>query len=87
MSDSVDTLDDEGFISCKAAARLMSFRRDGSLGPDEDAHLERHLLACLNCRNFGRQLDLLAMLAKRYAAGGAPVIVVPIVADPDTPRS
>ena len=82
MSSFVDSLDDEGYISCKAAARLMSFRRDRPLGADEDEHLKRHLLACLNCQNFDRQLDLLAVLAKRYALGGAPVFVDSIESSP-----
>lgn len=74
MSDFVDTLDDEGYISCKAAARLMSFRRDRPLGAEEDENLNRHLLVCLNCQNFDHQLDVLAALAKRYALGGSPIV-------------
>jgi hypothetical protein len=75
MSNFVDSLDDEGYISCKAAARLMSFRRDRPLGRDEDENLKHHLSVCLNCRNFDHQLDILALLAKRYASGGSPILV------------
>jgi hypothetical protein len=83
MSNFGDSLDDEGYISCKAAARLMSFRRDRPLGVDEDENLKRHLSVCLNCQNFDRQLDILAVLAKRYAMGGSPVAL----ADKDLKKS
>jgi hypothetical protein len=56
-------------LSCKEAARLMSFRRDRELSADEQEELRLHLVECLNCQNFDRQLDVLAELAKRFASG------------------
>ncbi len=56
-------------LSCKEAARLISFRRDRPLSDAEKEELRLHLLECLNCQNFDRQLDVLAELAKRFASG------------------
>jgi hypothetical protein len=72
QSDTPREADADSYISCKQAARLMSFKRDRPLKPDEDGELKKHLMVCLNCQNFDRQLDVLEMLAKRYAAGGSP---------------
>lgn len=56
-------------LSCKEAARLMSFRRDRSLTVAEAHDLEFHLSECLNCQNFDRQLDILAVLARKFGGG------------------
>lgn len=72
MTEAVGNPDAQAEISCKQAARLMCFKRDRRLTGDEDRDLSLHLLVCLNCQNFDRQLDVLATLAKRYAAGGSP---------------
>ncbi len=61
-------------LSCKEAARLMSFRRDRTLSADEQEELRLHLVECLNCQNFDQQLDVLAELAKRFASGTAPTL-------------
>lgn len=87
MSDTVgkaDGADAKAYISCREAARLMSFKRDRSLTGDEGTDLNAHLLICLNCQNFDRQLDVLATLAKRYAAGGAPSLFS--AKPPSTPK-
>jgi hypothetical protein len=55
--------------SCKAAARLMSEGRDRHLSKAEEQSLNKHLAICKNCVRFDKQLDFLAELAKRYAAG------------------
>lgn len=55
--------------SCKAAARLMSQSRDRELSAEEERRLQEHLAICKNCVRFDKQLDFLAELAKRYAAG------------------
>ena len=55
--------------ACKKVARLMSVRRDRILDPYEETSLRDHLMICLNCRTFDRQLDLLSEFARRYAAG------------------
>ena len=64
------------YISCREAARLMCFKRDRALSGEEGHDLNEHLLVCLNCQNFDRQLDVLATLAKRYAAGGTPRLFI-----------
>ena len=50
---------------------MMSVRRDRALQPFEEQTLRAHLYECLNCQAFDRQLDLLAALVRRYAAGVA----------------
>ncbi|MEI6737497.1 MAG: hypothetical protein WCL29_03360 [Pseudomonadota bacterium] len=69
MSDSNET-DQLRDLSCKQAACLLSIRRDRPLDQIEEAKLSGHLLECMNCQRFDRQMDLLSMLAKRYAATG-----------------
>jgi hypothetical protein len=76
MTSAADTHDTEVEVSCKEAARLMCFRRDRPLDAEEDGLLKMHLVECLNCRNFDKQLDVLAVLTKRYALGGSPASVV-----------
>lgn len=59
-------------LSCKEAARLMSVRRDRALRSDEETSLRDHLLECLNCQAFDRQLDVLTAMAKRFGVGVKP---------------
>ena len=59
-------------LSCKEAGRLMSVRRDRPLVSAEEASLRDHLLVCLNCQSFDRQLDVLAAMAKRFGVGVKP---------------
>jgi hypothetical protein len=72
MSAAINPPGDLRDLSCKEAARLMSFRRDRVLTGGEHEELRLHLLECLNCQNFDRQLDVLAVLAKRFASGVVP---------------
>ena len=72
MTENADSVDADVYISCREAARLMCFKRDRALTGEEGHDLNEHLLVCLNCQNFDQQLDVLAALAKRYAAGGTP---------------
>ena len=59
-------------LSCKEAARLMSYRQDRALSDAETEELKTHLLTCLSCRNFSSQLTFLRQLAGRYASDGPP---------------
>ena len=59
-------------ISCKIAARLMSAKHDRVLTGEESASLEWHLMRCLNCARFDKQLDFLHRLAERYGKDGPP---------------
>jgi hypothetical protein len=71
MSNALSPTDGLRDLSCKEAARLMSFKRDRTLSGAEKEELRLHLLECLNCQNFDRQLDVLAELAKKFASGVA----------------
>jgi hypothetical protein len=52
--------------SCREASRLLSVAYERSLSPDELEALQRHLDACLMCRNFDSQLQFLHQAARRY---------------------
>ncbi|MCE2989304.1 MAG: zf-HC2 domain-containing protein [Burkholderiales bacterium] len=56
-------------VSCREAARLISFRFDRELNHDERRELSMHLMECLNCQRFEQQLKLLQQLSRQYASG------------------
>lgn len=55
-------------LSCKQATELMSQSQDQRLGLRERFALRMHLLMCLGCRNFDRQLVFLRRAADRLVA-------------------
>ena len=58
-------------LNCREAARLLSAaHRPLPLTADEAASLERHLAACLNCRNYDAQLKFLRKAAGRFHSEG-----------------
>jgi hypothetical protein len=50
-------------LSCREAARLVSEARDRGLRAGERVALGLHLLICVLCRRYARQLAWLAQLA------------------------
>lgn len=52
-------------LTCKDATRLMSEALDRPLGLHERLSLRLHLLICLGCRNFRRQMDFLRAACQR----------------------
>lgn len=53
-------------LNCKQASVLLSRAQENALGWRERWALRLHLLLCDGCRNFGRQLELLRSLVRRY---------------------
>jgi predicted anti-sigma-YlaC factor YlaD len=62
MADSAD-------IACRRATRLLSLACERKLDEHEVQILQRHLDACLMCRNFSTQLDFLRNASRRFARG------------------
>lgn len=57
-------------VACRRAARLLSAALDRSLTAEELAILERHLAACLYCRNYEIQIKFLHKAAGRFRTDG-----------------
>lgn len=69
MTDILNPSSDVQDLSCKEAARLLSYCRDRALTDVEARDLDWHLSECVNCQNFNQQLDVLAELARRFGQG------------------
>lgn len=46
-------------MKCKQATRLMSETLDRTLAPLEGFQLKLHLVTCIGCRNYRRQIGFL----------------------------
>ncbi len=55
-------------LNCHAAARLLSVAIDRPLSKEETGALERHLAACLHCRDYEIQVKFLHKSASRFAS-------------------
>ena len=53
-------------LSCKEATRLLSQAQDRRLSYGERIKLRLHLLACVACSRFSRQLAVLREAASRF---------------------
>jgi hypothetical protein len=60
---------DRADIACRRATRLLSLACERELDAEEVKILEKHLQACLMCRNFSTQLDFLRKAARLYRQG------------------
>ncbi len=52
--------------TCKHTAELLSQSQDRSLSLPEKTRLHLHLLLCVGCRNFNRQLEFMRAALRRY---------------------
>jgi hypothetical protein len=62
MADSAD-------LACRRATRLLSLACERELDAEEVKILNKHLQACLMCRNFEVQLGFLRKASRRYRQG------------------
>jgi predicted anti-sigma-YlaC factor YlaD len=46
-------------LNCKQAVALMSQRMDRKLGLMQRMSLSLHLMMCIGCRNFSKQMEFL----------------------------
>jgi hypothetical protein len=53
-------------LSCKDATRLMSQAEDRRLSYGERVKLRLHLMACIACTRFSRQLAVMREALSRY---------------------
>ena len=56
-------------VDCRKASKLLSLACERPLGATELRALNRHLDACLMCRNFEKQLGFLRKAASKYRQG------------------
>ena len=59
-------MEDDPSLSCREAARLLSFAHERELSADESAMLRHHLDDCDDCRHYDEQLRFLREAARRY---------------------
>ena len=57
-------------VNCREAVRLLSAAIDRNLSAEEQGALERHLAACLMCRNYEVQVKFLHQAAGRFHSEG-----------------
>lgn len=57
-------------MNCRTATRLLSEKLERPLSRGERIALWFHCLMCGGCRNFGRHLTQLRVLAQRFARSG-----------------
>lgn len=55
-------------MNCKEVTYLLSEAQDRPLGLTERMPLRLHLMMCVGCRNYGRQLDFLRLAARSHSA-------------------
>ncbi|MFA7282708.1 MAG: hypothetical protein WC100_21685 [Sterolibacterium sp.] len=55
-------------LSCRQATELMSQAQDRKLGLTERMNLGVHLLMCIGCRNFDRQMAFLRRATSKLVA-------------------
>ena len=53
-------------LSCREATRLLSQRQERALTTIENVKLRLHLIVCVACRRFARQLAFLRTALARY---------------------
>ncbi|MBW8068205.1 MAG: zf-HC2 domain-containing protein [Ferrovum sp.] len=53
-------------LNCKQATELMSQRLDRDLSIPQKLSLRLHLMMCVGCRNFGRQMDFLRQVSRKF---------------------
>ena len=53
-------------LSCKEATRLLSQRQDRALTTAENVKLRLHLVVCIACTRFARQLVFMRTALSRY---------------------
>ncbi len=59
-------------LSCKNATRLASEKLDRALSLRERLALRVHMLMCVGCSRFERQLDFMRHAMGRYGRGDTP---------------
>lgn len=59
-------------LNCKQATHLMSEAQDRKLALGERLPLRLHLLTCVGCRNFSKQMDFLRAASRELKAGSEP---------------
>ena len=59
-------------MRCRAVRRLISDEIDGRLAPRKRRSFEKHLAACLSCREYGERLRNLQAKSARTGAPAVP---------------
>jgi hypothetical protein len=54
-------------VSCRRAAQLLSQSQERTLRDDEQKALQHHLVLCLRCSDFERQMAFLRKAARLFA--------------------
>lgn len=64
-------------LNCQEVTRLFSERQERKLTLKEAMDLRFHTLMCTGCRNYGKHLQALRILARSYAQGKGAAIDLP----------
>ena len=53
-------------LNCKKATKILMEAEERALSPGEIVWLEFHIVRCLDCRNFRRQMKFLKTALEKY---------------------
>lgn len=53
-------------LTCRRVTELLSAAQEHPLSLRDRTALRMHTMMCDGCRNFGRQMDMLRKLSRRY---------------------
>ncbi|ETI60803.1 zf-HC2 domain-containing protein [Marinomonas profundimaris] len=56
-------------LNCKQATQMLSEKLDRPLSTKEKLNLGVHTSMCSSCRQFGKQMQELRFISKRYTQG------------------
>lgn len=53
-------------LTCRKATQLLSEKQDRSLALNELTHLQLHLLMCISCRRYAKQIKVISILSSKF---------------------
>lgn len=53
-------------LTCRKATQLLSEKQDRSLALNELTYLQLHLLMCISCRRYAKQIKVISILSSKF---------------------
>lgn len=73
-------------LNCQEVTRLFSESQERKLTLKESMDLKLHTLMCTGCRNYGKHMQALRILARSYAQGIGAAKDLPPESDSDASK-
>jgi hypothetical protein len=70
-------------LNCQEVTRLFSESQERKLTLKETMDLKFHTLMCTGCRNYGKHMQYLRVLARSYAQGEGAAKDLPLASESD----